>query len=104
MLGRIRKRRQKSVQWRNFLLGLYVWKPLTEVFTKATNWPIVGKRVGRLHNKKHYDVTFIPINEELEKDESTVVPKQIVAEMIKRSSAATRCSRRHSNGWSGAAM
>ena len=91
---RLRQERKKgstehhaSKEWRRFLFGLYVWQPLTDVFTKATNWPLIGKRVGRLHNKKHYDVTFIPINKELEKDDSTVLPRQIVEEMIKKSSA-----------------
>jgi UDP-glucose 4-epimerase len=33
-----------------------------------------------------YEVTFIPINKELEEPESVVVPKQIVADLIRRSS------------------
>ncbi len=66
-------------------MGMSVWQPLTDYWAKTTNWPLVGRFLRAMHNEKHYDVTYIPINAELEGEGSTVVPKQIVAEMIERS-------------------
>ncbi len=71
--------------WRTMLWAISVWQPVTDLWAKTTAWPVVGKLFGWIVNRDHYDVTFIPINEELEREGSTVVPKQLVAEMIRRS-------------------
>ena len=71
--------------WRTLLWAAYIWQPVTDFWAKTTAWPVVGKLSGWIVNRKHYDVTFIPINQELEDDGSTVVPKQVVEEMIRRS-------------------
>ena len=69
-----------------FLLKAFpIWQPVTDFWRKATNWPVLGKYARWLHNEKHYDVTFIPINQEIEKDESMVLPKQVVSEIIQQS-------------------
>lgn len=72
--------------WRTLLWFAPFWQPLTDFMSKATDWPVVGKYIGFILNEKHYDVTFIPINEELEQAGSTVIPKQVASEMIRRSS------------------
>jgi UDP-glucose 4-epimerase len=71
---------------RTFLWVSAIWQPVTDFWAKATDWPVVGKYIGWPLNDKHYDVTFIPINQELEQGGSTVIPKQVVSEMIRRSS------------------
>jgi ferredoxin len=71
--------------WRTLLAAAYIWQPVTDLWAKTTAWPVVGKLLGWIVNKNHYDVTFIPINQELEHDGSTVMPKQVVEEMIRRS-------------------
>ena len=71
--------------WRTLLAAAYIWQPVTDLWAKTTAWPVVGKLTGWIVNKDHYDVTFIPINEELAGDSSTVLPKQVVEEMIRRS-------------------
>jgi len=71
--------------WRTLLWAAPLWQPVTDAWTRATNWPVVGKYIGWLVGEKHYDVTFIPINQELEQEGSTVIPRQVVSEMIKRS-------------------
>ncbi len=71
--------------WRTILAGSYIWQPVTDFWAKSTAWPLVGKLTGWIVNKNRYDVTFIPINKELENSGSTVLPKQIVEEMIRRS-------------------
>ncbi len=72
-------------KWRLLLAGFPLWQPGTDFWRKTTNWPILGKYARLMHNEDHYDVTFIPINKELEKDVSTVIPKQVVTEMIRES-------------------
>ena len=71
--------------WRTLLWAACIWQPVTDFWTKTTAWPVVGKLTGWIVNKEHYDVTFVPINEELEDNGSTVLPKQVVEEMIRRS-------------------
>ncbi len=75
----------KPTEWRFLLKAFPIWQPVTDFWAKTTNWPVLGKYARMLHNKKHYDVTFIPINKELETAESTIVPKQIALKMIQRS-------------------
>jgi ferredoxin len=71
--------------WKALLWSAPLWQPMTDNWAKATSWPVVGKYIGWLVGEKHYDVTFIPINQELEQEGSTVIPKQVVSEMIKDS-------------------
>lgn len=75
----------KPTKWRFLLKAFPIWQPVTDFWAKTTAWPVIGKYARTLHNKKRYDVTFIPINEELEHSESQVVPLQIISEMIQRS-------------------
>lgn len=72
------------------LFFAHLWQPVTDVWSRMTALPVLGAAMRFLHNPKHYDVTFIPINEELNTSESTVVPKQIVEEMITRASHIIR--------------
>jgi UDP-glucose 4-epimerase len=75
----------KPTKWEFLLKAFPFWRPVTDFWRKTTDWPVLGKYARWLHNEKHYDVTFIPINKELEEDASTVVPKQVVSEIIKKS-------------------
>ena len=43
-----------------------------------------GLAVPAYLNDDHYDVTFIPINEDIEQGESTVLPRQVAEEMVRR--------------------
>jgi ferredoxin len=71
--------------WKTLLWAAAIWQPATDLWRKTTAWPVLGKLTGWIVNREHYDVTFVPINEELEGDESTVLPKQLVEKMIRRS-------------------
>ena len=70
--------------WKLLLLVSRIWQPVTDFWSKTTDWPVVGRFCRYVLNEKHYDVTFIPINEELEDAGSAVVPKQVVYQMIER--------------------
>ncbi len=71
--------------WKTFLKVAAVWQPVTDFWTRTTAWPVLGKLTGWIVNRDHYEVTLVPVNRELE-ESSTVVPWQLVAEMIRRSS------------------
>ncbi|MEW6555133.1 MAG: 4Fe-4S binding protein [Actinomycetota bacterium] len=71
--------------WRTFMAAALIWQPVTDLWAKTTAWPVIGRLTGWIVNRDHYDVTFIPINEGLAADGSTVLPKQVVEEMIRRS-------------------
>ncbi len=75
-----------ATKFRTLFLAFPLWQPLTDFWSKTTKWSWVGKYLffGWLFND--YEVTFIPINKELEEEESTVIPKQIIADVIRRSS------------------
>jgi two-component system CheB/CheR fusion protein len=51
--------------WRTFMAAALIWQPVTDLWAKTTAWPVVGKLTSWIVNRDHYDVTFIPINEEL---------------------------------------
>lgn len=68
-----------------FLFGARLWQPVTDFWSRTTDWPLVGKLMRALHTDRHYDVTYIPINQELEST-SNVLPKQVVYEMVERAS------------------
>lgn len=71
--------------WKKFLFGARIWQPVTDFWSRTTAWPVVGKYAGFILSDSHYDVTFIPINAELEAEpDSTVVPKQVAYEMVER--------------------
>jgi NAD-dependent dihydropyrimidine dehydrogenase PreA subunit len=75
----------KPSKWSLLTKAFPIWQPITDFWRKTTNWPILGKYARWLHNEQHYDVTFIPINKELEESESVVLPRQVVSEIIKKS-------------------
>jgi ferredoxin len=70
--------------WRMLLWLIPFWQPVTDFWSKTTNWPVVGKHIGFLLNEKHYDVTFLPINEEIQQGDSTVLPRQVAEEIIRQ--------------------
>lgn len=70
--------------WKLLLLVSRIWQPVTDFWSKTTGWPVVGRFCRYILNEKHCDVTFTPINEELEDAGSAVVPKQVVYQMIER--------------------
>lgn len=74
----------RKTKWRFFLCALPFWQLLTDNWARVTNWPLVGKASMYLHNDDHYDVTFVPINQDIEQDASTVLPRQVVEEMVRR--------------------
>lgn len=75
----------KPSKWNLLLKAFPIWQPITDLWRKSTNWPVLGKYAKWIVGEEHYDVTFIPINKELEDAGSAVVPKQVVSEIIKRS-------------------
>ncbi len=57
---------------------------------KATNLPVIGKLIERmilpLFTGKNFNVTYIPINETVSRGKSTVLPQQVLEELMRRSS------------------
>ncbi|MGQ9474682.1 MAG: 4Fe-4S binding protein [Actinomycetota bacterium] len=70
--------------WKTFLKVAAIWQPVTDLWTRTTAWPVVGRLTGWIVNREHYDVTLIPVNRELETG-STVVPRQAVEEIVRHS-------------------
>lgn len=66
-----------------------IW-PLTWISARATGWPVVGGLVAAsalpLFSKKNLAVSYIPINEHLEGVPSSYLPREIVRDLIERSS------------------
>ncbi len=74
----------KKTEWRTFLWAIPFWQPLTDFWARTTSWPLIGRISQYLINDEHYNVTFVPVNQELEEGESTVIPRQVVEEMVRR--------------------
>jgi ferredoxin len=74
----------KPTKWGRFTWGIPLWRPFTDRWSRTTAWPVIGKLSGWILGNNHYDVTYVPINAELEAAESTVIPRQVVEEMVKK--------------------
>jgi ferredoxin len=72
--------------WRKLLWLIPLWQPVTDFWARTTAWPVVGRPLRHILTEDHYDVTFIPINQDLETGGSTVLPRRVVEEVIRRSS------------------
>ena len=88
--------------WLTFLAK--VW-PVTGVSAKATQLPIIGKflavMVIPLFSGRNFNVSYIPINEELKSPESLHLPLMVLEELIRRSAhrvTIKRCHCRESKG------
>jgi ferredoxin len=66
-------------------LWLSLW-PFTHLVKRISNYPPFRQLFRPLLGKRIFDVTFIPINEELPVPENTFLPRQVLAELIKASS------------------
>jgi Pyruvate/2-oxoacid:ferredoxin oxidoreductase delta subunit len=87
--------------WLTFLAK--VW-PITRASAIATQLPIIGKvftaMVIPMFSGKNFNVSYIPINEELKSPESLHLPLMILEELIRRSAhrvTIKRCHCRESN-------
>ncbi len=90
----------------NWWLGVLarIW-PLTWISAKATRWPVVGRLIAAaalpLFSKKNLAVSYIPVNESLGGLHSSYLPREIVRELIERSSHRViieRCTCRDARG------
>ncbi|MBN1572739.1 MAG: 4Fe-4S binding protein [Deltaproteobacteria bacterium] len=72
--------------WLNFIA--FIW-PLTWMSGRVYRWPVLGAMLKYislpLFSKKRQNLTYIPINEGVSGAESTYLPREIVAELIRRS-------------------
>lgn len=75
--------------FRALLWSAPFWQTATDNWARTTRWSWIGKYLFFGWLFKNYDVTFIPINKQLEEKGSTIVPKQLIADLI-RSSAHRR--------------
>jgi Pyruvate/2-oxoacid:ferredoxin oxidoreductase delta subunit len=82
--------------WLTFLAK--VW-PVTEASAKATQLPIIGKALSAmvlpLFIGRNFNVSYIPINEELKSPESLHLPLLVLEELIRRSSCRVTIKRCH---------
>ena len=87
--------------WLTFLAK--VW-PITGMSARATQIPVIGKifaaSVIPLFSGKNFNVSYIPVNEELKSPESIHLPLMVLEELIRRCPSVTikRCHCRESNG------
>ncbi len=72
--------------WRKLLWLIPLWQPVTDFWSRTTAWPVVGKYFRHILSEEHYDVTFVPVNREIDPGESTVLPRQVVEEVIRQAS------------------
>lgn len=69
-----------------FWATLKLW-PLGKLGKKAARVPVVGKAVGPvLWNEKNLDATYVPVGETVEVEPGSVLPYQIIEDLIRRAS------------------
>jgi len=88
--------------WLSFLTK--VW-PITGLSAKATQIPVIGKILSAiavpLFSGRNFNVTYLPINQELKSPQNVYLPLQVLEEVIKRSAyrvTINRCHCRDSKG------
>ncbi|MGC9324100.1 MAG: indolepyruvate ferredoxin oxidoreductase subunit alpha [Desulfomonilia bacterium] len=88
--------------WLTFLATIW---PITGASAKATQIPVIGnvftKMVIPLFSGKNFNVSYLPINEELASPESVTLPLIVLEEIIRRSAhrvILNRCHCRDSEG------
>ena len=86
--------------WLDFLR--VVW-PLTYLSAKMTRWPVVGRAFAiimrPLFTGRNFNVTHLPVNRDIGRAGSTLLPERILEELIRRSShrvVINRCTCRES--------
>jgi UDP-glucose 4-epimerase len=82
--------------WLTFLAK--VW-PITGISARATQWPVVGKvltaMVIPLFSGKNFNISYLPVNEELKGVSSAYLPEKVLEELIRRSSHRVTIKRCH---------
>jgi UDP-glucose 4-epimerase len=69
-----------------FSLTMKLW-PLGRIGKKAGRAPVIGKAVGPLlWNEKNLDATYLPVGETVEVEPGSVLPYQIIEDLIGRAS------------------
>lgn len=65
-----------------------IW-PLTWISARMTRWPIVGRAVAwgslPLFTGRNFNVSYLPINEDLGGADQTLLPRRVVETLIRRS-------------------
>jgi UDP-glucose 4-epimerase len=79
-----------QTHWRRLKKSLLVWDPVTKLAKKASNIPILGRRITWFWDENHFNQTMIPVNQDLTVDGSTILPVTIVEEMVRKSCHTVR--------------
>ena len=82
---------------------LRIYWPLNHLIARATSLPLIGRILTiltmPLFGKKHFNISYIPVNIRIEPEGSTVLAERIIKELIYRSThrvIINRCSCRDS--------
>jgi len=69
-----------------FWLAMKLW-PLGRLGKKAARLPVVGKPIGGvLWSEKNLDATYVPVGETVEVEPGSVLPYQIIEDLVRRAS------------------
>ena len=69
-----------------FKVTMQLW-PLGRFAKKAAGMPVVGKAIGPLlWNEQNLDATYVPVGESVEVEPGSVLPYQIIEDLVKRAS------------------
>jgi len=77
---------RRPAWWLAFLAKIW---PITWISAKMTRWPVIGPLVtltsAPLFSGKNLNITYLPINEEIQ-SAGTLLPVRVIEELIRRSS------------------
>lgn len=78
-----------QTRWPRLKKSLLVWDPVMKITKKASNIPVVGKYLTWFWDEDHFNQTMIPVNvpvnAEIDGDETTILPVAVVEEMVRKS-------------------
>jgi ferredoxin len=77
----------KPTNWASYLWLVVNWRKMNDLLAKASNLPVIGDWVPLLigHQEQSYDLTYVPINQRLEENPSTVAPLDLVKQLVRKS-------------------
>lgn len=75
-----------GTKYRTMLLANPVWQPATDLWRKKSIKKWIWKYFFFGWLLDTYEVTFVPVNKQLQESESVVIPKQIIQDVIRKTS------------------
>ncbi len=78
--------KKNPTDWQTYLELMPLWAQFVDGLAKASNMPGIGEEITPMLREEVMDYTWIPINKRLEAQKSTVLPLDMLKELVTKTS------------------